>query len=56
MALNGAGAELAITPNLSAKVQYLYVNLGTYGIPTPFPVTVRADNNHIVSVGLNYKF
>jgi outer membrane immunogenic protein len=52
----GAGAELAITPNLSAKVQYLYVNLGTYGIPTPLPVTVRADNNHIVSVGLNYKF
>ncbi len=53
----GGGAEVGLSPNLTAKLQYLYVNLGsvTYN-NSGVPITARADNNHIVSVGLNYKF
>ncbi len=57
----GAGIEAAISPNWTAKVEYLYVNLGsqscpvgscsTSGNPTDFPLT-----ENVVRAGINYKF
>ena len=57
----GAGVETAFANNWSAKLEYLYVDLGTRSIDTfdvdgaPFHVEYRIRNN-IVRVGLNYKF
>lgn len=55
----GAGVEYAFLANWSAKVEYLYVDLGTAtcgaGCSTtnPFDVTF---STHLVRGGLNYKF
>jgi outer membrane immunogenic protein len=64
----GVGVEVAFADNWTAKVEYLYVDLGTFngncatatciaasptGAPIPFNVKVT-DN--LVRVGLNYKF
>lgn len=53
----GGGVEAAISPNWTAKLEYLYADLGdknTYSVgATPFNVDYRS---HIVRVGLNYKF
>ena len=55
----GAGIEYAFLNNWSAKIEYLYVDLGTAtcnaGCTTtnPFDVTF---STHIVRGGLNYKF
>jgi outer membrane immunogenic protein len=56
----GAGGEMALTKNLSAKLEYLYLDFGQ----TPFcpaagcGVTVVSDYTraHIVRAGLSYKF
>jgi outer membrane immunogenic protein len=60
----GAGAESAISRNLSLKLEYLYLDFGTASttdivtrsgfLPTPFVTTDRVTA-HIVRVGLNYK-
>jgi outer membrane immunogenic protein len=56
----GAGVENAFWQNWSAKLEYLYVDLGTHAIDTvdvdgaPFHVEHKV-RNHIVRVGLNYK-
>src|SRR6266700_2906810 len=49
----GAGVEYAFTPSLSAKAEYLFVDLGS---STPVPgdsVELRA---HVVRGGLNWRF
>jgi outer membrane immunogenic protein len=57
----GAGVEYAVTNNLTAKVEYLFVDLGngslscpvaTCGVPS-VPVSFEAN---LVRAGLNYKF
>jgi outer membrane immunogenic protein len=60
----GAGAEYAVLPNLSVKVEYLYINLGTSTVtefdPVHFPASsisysfTHADN--VVRAGLNWRF
>jgi outer membrane immunogenic protein len=54
----GGGFEYAITPNLTAKAEYLYYNLShRNNALTPFFAGSRHDNDgNIVRVGLNYKF
>ncbi|HMN72032.1 MAG TPA: porin family protein [Rhodoblastus sp.] len=53
----GAGVEYAFTPNWSAKVEYLFTNLGAN-----YPVGVFGSDvqqrvhDHLVRVGLNYRF
>jgi outer membrane immunogenic protein len=56
----GAGTEVKIGGNWSAKFEYLFVDLGSVAIDTvdidgaPFHVGYRA-RDHIARVGLNYK-
>jgi len=66
----GAGAEWAVSNNLTFKLEYLYVDLGAAqsfpmtatatmaGAPTPSSLTVRFSDSdfHIVRIGLNYRF
>jgi len=60
----GAGAEFAFLNNWSAKIEYLYVDLGRYDtfIPSsvggfPDDITVHHKyTDNIVRVGLNYRF
>jgi outer membrane immunogenic protein len=58
----GGGSEDAITENLTAKVEYLYVDLGngslscsvaTCGAPVSVPVSFEAS---LVRAGINFKF
>lgn len=57
----GAGLEYAITPNLSLKTEYLYVDLGDktiysrdYGFAT---ANLKVDTRlHVVRAGLNWRF
>lgn len=53
----GAGVEYAITPHISAKAEYLYVDLGsnTYFNNTPNVSSVGANLN-LLRAGVNYKF
>jgi outer membrane immunogenic protein len=57
----GAGIEFAFADKWTAKVEYLYANLGTMTCNTPancgtsVPVTVSLSEN-IVRAGINYKF
>ena len=61
----GAGVEFAFTPNLTGKVEYLYVDLGNQscaaascGLSGGFgtlPTTVSLTEN-VVRAGINYKF
>jgi outer membrane immunogenic protein len=56
----GGGVEFAFTPNLTAKVEYLYVNLGSQSCAIancagPAVATVPLTEN-VVRAGLNYKF
>ncbi|BAT60482.1 OmpA-like transmembrane domain protein [Variibacter gotjawalensis] len=50
----GGGMEYAFAPNWSAKIEYLYVDLGreTYDA---FATTARSDF-HTVRAGINYRF
>ncbi|MBV9348978.1 MAG: porin family protein [Pseudolabrys sp.] len=53
----GAGAEKKISDKWSAKIEYLFLGLGTHTFlsgTTSTPVSVRLQD-HIVRVGLNYK-
>ena len=56
----GAGVEWAFLPNWTAKVEYLYVNLGNFSCPTTSCGGTIADsvsfNENIVRAGINYKF
>jgi outer membrane immunogenic protein len=54
----GAGLERKFTPNWSAKLEYLYVDLGKdhlFDIVPGVPESVSA-RAHVVRVGLNYYF
>ena len=59
----GAGVEFAFTPNLTGKVEYLYVDLGNQSCTAVYcgfsaaalPTTVTLTEN-IVRAGINYKF
>jgi len=50
----GVGAEVGITPNWSAKFEYLYVSLSE----TPFTLTSVQNGYHfsVVRLGVNYRF
>lgn len=53
----GAGVEVGMTPNLSVKAEYLYVDLGDESYN--YTPTAAADlelDSHIVRAGLNYRF
>jgi outer membrane immunogenic protein len=66
----GAGTEFAITDNFTAKLEYMYVNLGDAhsfnttatdnfggaGAPSSFAVGLGAMSFNVVRLGLNYKF
>jgi outer membrane immunogenic protein len=49
----GGGVEYGITPNLSLKAEYLYVDLGDN---TVTPLHTVDFNTHIVRAGLNLRF
>ncbi len=61
----GAGVEFAFTPNLTGKVEYLYVDLGNQSCAqancaggttaAPLNTTVSFTEN-VVRAGINYKF
>ena len=55
----GGGVEYAFTPNLTAKVEYLYVDLGNQSCPfascAGTATTVTLTEN-VIRAGLNYKF
>lgn len=56
----GGGVEYAFTDALSAKVEYLYVNLGTLSCPAGSCGAVTAASvsasENLVRAGVNYKF
>ncbi len=60
----GGGIEYAFTPNLTAKVEYLYVDLGNQSCAAANcfsasgigPVTTVSLTENIVRAGINYKF
>jgi outer membrane immunogenic protein len=62
----GGGFEFALSPNISLKAEYLYINLGTNshalvavnglgGPPASFVVSTKVDYS-LARVGLNYRF
>jgi outer membrane immunogenic protein len=61
----GAGVEFAFAPNWTAKIEYLFVDLGNFTCPAsscgggtlavPLADTVKFNEN-IVRAGINYKF
>lgn len=52
----GAGAEVGFDRNWSAKLEYLYVDMGSSTFPTLIgPVTTGLDAN-ILRAGVNYRF
>jgi outer membrane immunogenic protein len=53
----GGGLEYAFLGNWTAKVEYLYVDLGSFdtGFTAPVPNNV-SFKEHVVRAGLNYKF
>ena len=59
----GAGIEHRIAGNWTAKLEYLYLDLGTFNYTVAFPAAptvgarISSDvTDHIVRVGLNYKW
>jgi outer membrane immunogenic protein len=57
----GAGAEYAITENMTMKAEYVYVDLGSVKSEFVYddggPFNLKSDiNMHTVKVGLNWKF
>ena len=56
----GAGVEFALTAPWTAKVEYLYVDLGDFNCGTACGAPVGPDRvearSHIVRAGLNYRF
>jgi outer membrane immunogenic protein len=57
----GAGVEFAFTPNLTGKIEYLYVDLGSMscstscGVSTATPISATLTEN-VVRAGINYEF
>jgi outer membrane immunogenic protein len=53
----GAGLEYAFLGNWSAKIEYLYVDLGSFdtGFTAPVPDNV-SFREHVIRAGINYKF
>jgi outer membrane immunogenic protein len=53
----GAGLEYAFLSNWSAKIEYLYVDLGSFNTTAFSVVPINIDlKENIVRAGLNYKF
>ena len=52
----GGGVETKLTQNWSAKLEYLYVDLGDKNLYTAVGPVDVAFTSHIVRLGLNYKF
>jgi outer membrane immunogenic protein len=59
----GAGIEGMITQNWTAKLEYLYMDLGNYSttftLAPAAPINARVDSSfrdHILRAGINYKF
>jgi outer membrane immunogenic protein len=53
----GAGIEAAVIANWTAKIEYLYVDLGDVSCSACLPVASNVDfRTHIVRAGLNYRF
>jgi outer membrane immunogenic protein len=53
----GAGIEAAVVANWTAKIEYLYVDLGDVSCGACLPVATNVDfRTHIVRAGLNYRF
>jgi outer membrane immunogenic protein len=53
----GAGVEFAMSPNWSAKVEYLHLDLSDFTCTVCAPTATTVDfNANIVRGGLNYKF
>ena len=59
----GAGVEVAFTPNLTGKVEYLYVDLGNQScgaanccVSGVGPATTVSLTENVVRAGINYKF
>jgi outer membrane immunogenic protein len=54
----GAGIEAAVFGNVTAKLEYLYVDLDSFNCPVAscgLPTTVNFNTN-IVRAGLNFRF
>jgi outer membrane immunogenic protein len=56
----GAGLEAALSPNWTAKVEYLYVDLGSFNCGLNCGAGLVTDNvsfhTNVLRAGLNYKF
>lgn len=55
----GGGLEYAFTPNVTAKVEYMYYHFGSFQAPAGALGGVATDlrqNVHTVKIGLNYLF
>jgi outer membrane immunogenic protein len=52
----GGGVEAMIAPNITARLEYLYVDLGSETYLTPGPSTRVGFDANIVRTALNYKF
>ncbi|MBA4788928.1 MAG: outer membrane protein [Pseudomonadota bacterium] len=54
----GAGVEYAFTNNITAKLEYLYVDLNgsNYTIPSTLGSVEADTNTSLLKVGVNYKF
>jgi outer membrane immunogenic protein len=52
----GAGVELAIAANWTAKAEYLFVDLGSIDTATAPPASRVSFNESILRLGVNYRF
>jgi outer membrane immunogenic protein len=52
----GAGLEWMFAPRWSAKVEYLYVDLGHATNPLPISNNDHSFNENILRIGINYHF
>jgi outer membrane immunogenic protein len=53
----GAGIEAAVIANWTAKIEYLYVDLGNVSCTACLPAASNVDfRSHVVRAGLNYRF
>jgi outer membrane immunogenic protein len=52
----GGGVEHAVMGNWTAKLEYLYVDLGSFDVAVAPAVNNISFKEHVVRAGLNYKF
>jgi outer membrane immunogenic protein len=52
----GAGIEGAFTNNLTARVEYLFVDLSSASFNSAPGVSVKLNNLSLIRVGFDYKF